>query len=231
MKAFIFVGIVAISGCASGTSARYNYMAQSEAFSIPPVGTIGRATIGSELLSKGRTADHDVLTLNDTVQIGGYTLTPGSYGKSGSEAGVHFYSVSEVAGQAWADGSPRGYLQRSLMTDPISTLRYTPASNEVCVLTVLGIPRCGNARNASLEKRTSVSSQAFEQTLLYNGKVGNTLNIAYREFSAGMARDAFSNEVQYDLSSSEMIAYKGAQLRVIEADNTSITYEVISNFD
>jgi hypothetical protein len=58
----------------------------------------------------------------------------------------------------------------------------------------------------------------------------NKINIGYREFSNNSARPAFNNEVEYDLSESKRIGYKGAQIEVLEADNSSITYEVLRNF-
>ncbi len=42
-----------------------------------------------------------------------------------------------------------------------------------------------------------------------------------------MARPAFNNNVEYDLSESPIIGYKGAKLEVIEANNQFIKYRVI----
>ena len=46
-----------------------------------------------------------------------------------------------------------------------------------------------------------------------------------------MARTAFTQEAQYDLSESDIIGFKNARIRVIEANNRVITYEVLANFD
>lgn len=75
------------------------------------------------------------------------------------------------------------------------------------------------------------SENSFQQTLLYNGRVGDKINIGYRESSGNMARPAFNNEVEYDLSESKTIGYKGARIEVIEATNQSIKYRVLSNFN
>jgi hypothetical protein len=37
-----------------------------------------------------------------------------------------------------------------------------------------------------------------------------------------MARPAFNNDVEYDLSESKLIGYKGAQFEVIEASNRAL---------
>ncbi len=76
----------------------------------------------------------------------------------------------------------------------------------------------------------SVDENEFQQTLIYNGMVGKKINVAYREFSNKMARAAFSNDVEYDLSQSKIIGYKGAKIEVLNATNENITYRVISNF-
>ena len=46
-----------------------------------------------------------------------------------------------------------------------------------------------------------------------------------------MARPAFNNNVEYDLSESPIIGYKGAKLEIIEANNQFVRYRVIENFN
>ena len=61
--------------------------------------------------------------------------------------------------------------------------------------------------------------------------VGDKIDVGYREFSNNNARPAFNNDVEYDLTQSRTIGYKGAQLEVIEATNQHIQYRVIRNFN
>ncbi|CAD9197495.1 hypothetical protein QAC21B_03669 [Acinetobacter bohemicus] len=76
-----------------------------------------------------------------------------------------------------------------------------------------------------------MSEHSFQQTLIYSGKVGNKINISYREFSGSLARPAFNNDVEYDLNQSRQIGYKGALLEIADANNQSITYKVLKNFN
>ena len=76
-----------------------------------------------------------------------------------------------------------------------------------------------------------LSQDSFKQTLIYSGKVGNKINVGYREFSGSVARPAFNNNVEYDLSESLVIGYKGAQIEVLEATNQYIRYKVLRNFN
>ena len=81
-----------------------------------------------------------------------------------------------------------------------------------------------------IKEQTVVDSQAFQQTLIYNGSVGEKINISYREFSNNSARNAFTNNVEYDMKKSNFINYKGARIEVISYDNTSIKFRVIKHF-
>jgi hypothetical protein len=86
--------------------------------------------------------------------------------------------------------------------------------------------------NYSMEMVLSQKSiNSFQQCLLYNGKIGNEITLGYREFNGGMARAAFSNEVSYDLSESQILGYKGAGIEVLKATNTEIEYKVLSVFN
>ncbi|MCP6612672.1 hypothetical protein NL511_30920, partial [Klebsiella pneumoniae] len=79
--------------------------------------------------------------------------------------------------------------------------------------------KCDTGKPFTKVKFQTEQQSSFQQTLIYNGKVGNKINIGYREFQGGMARAAFSNEVEYDLSESKTIRYKGAVLDIMDANN------------
>lgn len=67
---------------------------------------------------------------------------------------------------------------------------------------------------------------AFKQELIYNGKIGNTIKISYREFKNDFARPAFTQEIVYDLSESNVIGFKGMRIEVVEANNSLIKFIV-----
>ena len=60
--------------------------------------------------------------------------------------------------------------------------------------------------------------------------IENNLKFIYREFSDDMIRPAFSQEVQYDLSNSDEIGFKSVRMRILDASNTVLKYELLSNF-
>lgn len=71
----------------------------------------------------------------------------------------------------------------------------------------------------------------FRQELIYNGRVDNNVRFIYREIGSGMLRDAFTQEVQYDLNESEIVGFRGARVRIVEASNRQIRFVLLSPFD
>lgn len=71
----------------------------------------------------------------------------------------------------------------------------------------------------------------FKKEFVFNGKAGNSLKFVYREYINDMARPAFNQDLQYDLSESNIIGFKGMRIEVIKATNTAIYYQVLSSFN
>ncbi len=64
--------------------------------------------------------------------------------------------------------------------------------------------------------------------LLYQGSGGGVLRLLYREYSNSLARDAFSQELSYDLESTgpTTIFFRGCEIEILEAGNRGIRYIV-----
>ncbi|WP_245952283.1 hypothetical protein [Moraxella bovis] len=155
----------------------------------------------------------------------GGSIGSGYYAKQGENAEYEFFSsgTNEIGSGQFKDvmgiDMPYGLIRRK-------------SDNAICATSMTGgASVCRNDLQFEKKNWISAGSSNFQQTLLYNGKVGNKINIAYREFSSDLARPAFNNDVEYDLSESNQIGYKGALLEVIEANNQMIKYKVIKNFN
>ncbi len=215
----------ALSGCATPVA---NYSVDVKQFSRPPINSVSTVSVGDEMLAQGSTADQDGLQLQSSVQVSwAYTLSSGFYPKVGNDNESAFYSFmfqsSPVPGL--------GVLNKNLLSDPPKAIKTNLDGSKVCVVTVFNLYACNGGARGELVKRPISSENAFQQTLIYNGRVGDKINIGYREFYGSTARPAFNNNVEYDLSTSDTIAYRGARVKIIKADNSSITYEVLSNFN
>lgn len=82
--------------------------------------------------------------------------------------------------------------------------------------------------------KTSVTvkeKEYFKQEFIYNGRIGNALKFIYREYINDYSRPAFTQDLQYDLSESEIIGFRGLRIQIIDASNTKIKYKVLNYFD
>lgn len=226
MKHLISLSIITavLAGCAT---APMNYTPTTKQISEPPIGSINIASLGDKLLVQGNMSQRDALYFANTQKIGmGFTVHSGYFPKTGE--------TSEFINFGLSGDNGAGKLT-DMMGMPVAlpnVLAVRKSDNAICTFNLLGSAiNCKTGYSFEVKNWVTSNSNSFQQTLLYNGKVGNKINIAYREFSSDMARPAFNNDVEYDLSESNQIGYKGALLEVIEANNQMIKYKVIKNFN
>lgn len=225
---YIVIGVVAVvpfcvSSCASPT---YNYSAEATEISEPPLNTVSIAQVGDEMLKQGKFFERDAIHLDNNISFAiwkAYTLTSGYYVKTGEDNSSEYYYP--------ADGKDGGRVIKAALADPWLAIQLYKSEPRICVITVFHVHVCERAQGVTRTKRLALSDDSFQQTLIYSGKLGNKIKIGYREFSNNQARPAFNNDVEYDLSESGVIGYKGARLEIIEATNESIKYRVIQNFN
>ncbi len=81
-----------------------------------------------------------------------------------------------------------------------------------------------------------VNSKLYE--LAYSGRLGDHIIITYKEFYVEMddvkreidqIRPGFSEQITYDLSESDEIVYRDFRIKVVEATNEQITFELLSD--
>ena len=218
-KICVLIALIILSGC---TSLKKNGGGVEEVLiDYPPVGVETTAFVGDEMLAKGSKTTVNAISLKHTTSVGllgSYTFSPGIYTQVGYSENKTFYSPTSY-----------GMVQKSALADPYGGMYIDHSKREICGVSSLGGTVCSEA-DYEITKHTTNDMLSFQQTLLYSGKIGNKVNISYREFSNNKARPAFSNDVEYDLDESNVIGYKGALLEIINATNQSIKYKVLRNF-
>ena len=215
----LFIFLFGVSGCASTP---YNYFPESEYVISPPIGEVATARLGDSLLEEGDLIKSDSLRIRSEGSVAFYKILPGNHVKVGERDGYEYYQQPDGANLILTWPTRHRASNASLKVD-------SAQDEEVCVIRPADLEVCSDL---NFERKTSVeiSPEGLRKTLIYSGRVGDRLKVGYREFSNNMARSAFSNEVEYDLSEGRVIGYSGAELEVIEASNTSITYRVLSGF-
>lgn len=220
--AALFISI--LCGC---TTPQYNYRPDVQQISRPALNSINVANVGDEMLSQGMYVEREAIKLAHEIKFGGlftaYRLSPGFYIKTGEDRVSSYYKP--------AVGRECGEVTKAALVDPWESIRMTKDGKTISVVTVFHLKVNEKADGVSMTTYPILTDDSFQQTLIYSGKVGDKIKIGYREFSNNAARPAFNNDVDYDISQSSVIGYKGARLEVIEATNELIRYKVITNFN
>ena len=212
---------ILMSACATPKS---NYMPQVTATSTPQIGTINISQVGDELLKQGKYKEHDAIKVLSPLKAGwAYTINPGYYLKQGEDETAEYYRPG--------GGDDAGFVVKAALADNWQSIMMKKDPRVLCIVTVFNVAACGDGTDFEKVKKPVLTEDSFQRTLIYSGKVGNKINVGYREFSGNYARPAFNNNVEYDLSESNTIGYKGALLEVIEATNQYIKYKVLKNFN
>lgn len=212
-KIFILSCCMVIAGC---TTTPFNYTPSIEYVSFPTIGEQHKVDVGDTLVKQGALTTLDGIQVSSAAHVAfTYTILPGQYRKVGDGDGREYYLP--YGGQT--------------LPQNVQSIFVPQGTKNLCVLITTSATLCGDDMPFKKVKLRYADDNSFQQALLYNGKVGNKLNIGYREYSANYARPAFNNNVEYDLSDSKVIKYKGAKIEIIDATNQTITYKLISNFN
>lgn len=225
MKKIIFLSLLGFVLTACST-VKYNYVVETKQISYPDLNFVTKTFIGDDMVRQGTVASRDVIYFPQTTVVSrgvDYTIHAGEYPKVGEDQKYLFFGLNELN-----SGVTVG---KSTFADIPVGIRTSKKDNDLCIVTVSGGSICKSDASFSYQKKNVTYQNAFQQILIYNGKVGNKINIGYKEFNNDFARPAFSNNVEYDLSESKVIRYKGAKLEIIKATNQFIEYKVYSNFN
>lgn len=215
--------VLLLTSCATTNT---NYRPVAVEISDPPLGQVVTAEVGGTMLKQGKYVESDAIMLNQDLKIGligAYSFSRGYYLREGEDGKNEFYHPEP--------GPEGGRVDKSALADPYRTMLVSKTSPTVCGVSVFGAKICEKNVSFQRVKRPALMSDGFQQTLLYSGRIGSKINISYREFSNNTARPAFNNDVEYDLSESMTIGYKGAEIEIVEATNRLIKYKVIRNFN
>jgi hypothetical protein len=218
------LSLIALCGCATPQN---NYKPAAMEISTPAINKESVAQIGEEMLKQGKYYEGEGIRLAEEIKFGGmftyYTMTPGEYVKVGEDKNSGFYKPSS--------GPRGGDVKKAALADPWESIQFLKDGSEIAIVTIFHLRVAEKNKGVTQIKIPVLADDAFQQTLIYSGKVGNKVKIGYREFSNNVARPAFNNDVDYDLTDSPVIGYKGARIEVLEATNQYIRYRVLQNFN
>jgi hypothetical protein len=76
-----------------------------------------------------------------------------------------------------------------------------------------------------------VKYDGYKWELVYSGKEGDILHVQYREYvitrEGTLVKEGFAQQLTYDISESDVIAYKDVRLKVLEMTSSKLLFEVL----
>lgn len=230
MRFIVILSAVLVGGgCATGPSYPPISIA-TEVIRAPKAGQTATTRLGDSLLEYARSSTYPALRIDGFHR---YTFCLYTIEVDAQKAPAKFLHPEQ--GKLFQASIFINQLKDTNSRVSSSTWIYKAYQDDTSGYFIKSPNGCGADKEITQEteeiQAIDLESPSFKQELVYNGRVGDDLKIIYREYSNNMARGAFNQEAQYDLSKSDIIAFKGARLRIIDATNQSIEYEVLSHFE
>lgn len=214
----------------------------SEYQSIPQVGELSTASVGEPLLHQGFAVINKAIDVDNKQKIILINIpegVPGDYRGGfhypvGPQRRLEILSSIELFGKypLVSENEINSFYGFKLGRPNNILIQINKVTGATCYVW-FNFESCPDVNFVLKHKKSEIVEYTLDkvqQTLYYNGRVGNKINVGYREFYGDSARTAFSNNVEYDYSAGGKISYKGASIIVVSADNEKIVYKVIKNF-
>ena len=211
----VLLFVLLLIGCA--TVAYKSIPRDVKSFIIPGIGTLNTVYIGHPLVREGFTAARDAISLKESIGTQGWTTyhPAGYYILSGmTDDGYKVYEHNEKYSNGFTWEHPQ------ILED----------FNEIVYLNTASGQQPLASSKFARKKHIEDASDEYKQSLIYTGRENDIIKFTYREFSGDMARPAFTIDATYDIKDENIIRFKGVSLEVIEADNQTIKYKLLSGF-
>ena len=198
MRLIILLSSVAfLTGC---TAVKYNGgQTFIKRVDHPEIGVITTAYVGDYMVQKGTLYEENVLVVHKPVDGVYYDIPAKEYKQIGYDGYDEFYSASGVSQGGFSGNTASALAVKKNQNSKIRVVNINGVDYPYSVY-------------FSREKRPLEHKDSFQQTLIYSGHIGDKINISYRELSNDYARPAFNNDVEYDLSASNIIGDKGGSV-------------------
>jgi hypothetical protein len=201
-----------------------------ETIDYPEIGSVSQAGLGEEILRQGTFTEVRGIELPGPRKIDSYWLSAGFYPQIGEDERYTYHSYS-------VGPTTRGYGYMPPARDPVfgdllkapAAIRAAKHKQETCLLIrdVLATV-CNKKEPYTRVTYRHLTQSDLQQKLVYRGRVGDRILIGYSEASGHYARPASAREAEHDLGQGDEITYKGARIKVLDADGTAIRYKVLS---
>jgi len=181
------------------------------------------AQVGGQILHQGSYYRQAAIHLSEEIKFGErhqYSLTPGYYIRTGESLDSETYAP--------ADGPDAGRVKKAPGAITLQgSFLYSNDGKTIGVITNFYQAVNAKAKGITRTTRPVVSTESIQRMLVYGGKTGTKIRLAYREIWKNITRPSSDVFVEFDLADSTVVEIKGARIEVIEATGKRIRYRVL----
>lgn len=222
MKKILLVALVAATLMTGCVASHQTITPNIIDIKSPKNNVVTTSSLGDGMLESGKVIIVDGFTLYNDVVIFDAVVKAGEFHQVGFKENHKVFAPKSGYGTGIVD----------FMGFPSLAKVYVDGSTgQLCFLGGFGTRFCSDEVKPNIVKINVYKADSFIQELIYTGKIADKIRFTYREFQNGMARQAFTVDVEYDLSESNVISYKGATIEIISATNQKIVYKVLKHFN
>jgi hypothetical protein len=196
---------------------------------LPVVNQKTSASLGERLMYQASGTEVDCLTplvtKNDAAGFGTFSMT--------LQENIELCANSVGSNMFFSDNKILSYNANSTIEYKKFVLeeKLNDGSSNLCWTGSKGY--CLNFKDNELSRRTKfvIVPNTLQQSIEYMGSDGSIAKFIYSELSDNRARPAFNRDFQVDLSKGDTVNFKGAEVEIISATNTTIEYRVLKYFN
>ncbi len=185
------------------------------------------AHVDGQILHQATYQKQAAIHLSEEIRFGErhqYSLTPGYYIRTGESLDSATYAPT--------DGPDAGRVKKAPGAITLQgSFLFSNDGKTIGVITNFYQAVNAKAKGITRTTRPVVSTEAVQRILVYGGKAGTKIKIAYREIWKNITRPSSDVFIEFDLADSKVVEIKGTRIEVIEATGKSIRYRVTQGFD
>lgn len=220
-----FVSLLAAVFCLAASD--FTRQASAEEEVTPQLKRETTAEVGEKILHQRELYQRAAIHLSEEITFGedqAYALTPGYYLRDGHSIGWETYSP--------ADGPDAGRVRKTPGAITLQgSFHYSNDGKTIGVITNFYQAINTKAKGITRTTRPAISPNAIQRSLVYGGKTGTKIKLAYREIWLNITRPSRDVFVEYELAKSKVVEVEGARIEVTKATSKSIQYRVTRAFD
>ena len=251
----LIIASLALSGCATQVKkADFGTIVESQGIfiSTKKIVNVGEVMLHDREYSKDKTrlqiqtfgiAENSVVSVQHKKHTFTFSIPSGDYLLHSKNSEGSFYaSVQPFAGLKNTRNGYGGVFVPNGSSEATefywSWVPNVPSAHQAKLLTPIhgSMGKTISSLSESLSKTVSSSNYKSDyilamprETLTYAGVAGGQIRFVYKEFTKeGLARPAFTQEVNLDYKAGGTYTYKSASFKVYSADSTHINFEVIT---